>query len=110
MNRMRAFPEEEQPSPEQSSVEKLNSLQKQLDELRNGLTGHPQADATHAAKLGQLAQEIVRSRGRRAAAFESNDLFGEPAWDILLGLYVADDAQLKLSITELCDVAGLPLT
>ena len=109
MNRMRSLPEEEEPRSEQSPVEKLNSLQKQLDELRNGLTGHSKAVAAHAGELGQLAYEIVRSRQRRAAVFGSDDLFGEPAWDIFLALYVATEAQQKLSVTGVCDVAGVPL-
>lgn len=110
MNQRREFPSGEVPVSEQSNLTQLNSLQNQLDELRTRLMGHPNTDATDEAALGQLAQEIVRSRQRRAAVFQSNDLFGEPAWDILLGLYVAEDAQLKLSVTELCDVAGVPPT
>ena len=110
MKQIRAFPDEEGPVSEQASLAKLNALQEQLDDLRTRLMGHPNTDATDEAELAQLAQEIVRSRQRRAAVFQSNDLFGEPAWDILLGLYVATDAQLKLSVTELCDVAGAPPT
>lgn len=110
MNRMRAFPDEEVPVSKQAGLATLNSLQEQLDDLRGRLMGHPNTQATDAAALGQLAQEIVRSRRRRAAVFQSDDLFGEPAWDILLGLYVADDAHLKLSVTEVCDVAAVPLT
>lgn len=109
MNRMRSFSDEEQPRPEQSSVQQRTSLQKQLDELRNGLTGRSNDDATDAGELGQLAQEIVRSRQRRAAVFGDDDLFGEPAWDIFLALYLASEAQQKLSVTGLCDFAGVPL-
>ena len=109
MNRMRKFSDEEEPRSKQSRVAKMNSLHKQLDELRNGLAGHSKADAPHAGELGQLAYEIVRSRQRRAAVFEDDDLFGEPAWDIFLALYVAAEAQQKLSVTGVCDVAGVPL-
>ena len=110
MNRRGAFPGEDVPGSEQANLAKLNALQEQLDELRDGLMGHPNADAIDATTLGQLAWEIVRSRRRRAAVFRSSDLFGEPAWDILLGLYVAGQAQQKLSVSGVCDVARVPLT
>ena len=110
MNRIREFLDEKILGSQDSNLAKLNSLQKQLDDLRDSLIAHQSDDSADKATLGRLAQEIVRSRQRRAAVFHSNDLFGEPAWDILLGLYVADDAQQKLSVTEVCDAAGLPLT
>lgn len=91
------------------ALARLNSLQKQLDELRAGLIGHSKAEAAEAAELGQLAQEIFHSRQRRAAVFGDSDLFGEPAWDIFLALFAAHEAQHKLSVTDVCDVAGVPL-
>jgi DNA-binding MarR family transcriptional regulator len=93
----------------QPALARLNALQKQLDELRIRLIAHPEADAVDAEDLGQLAQEIVLSRQRRSDVFGDGDLFGEPAWDIFLALYAAQEAQHKLSVTGVCDVAGLPL-
>jgi MarR family transcriptional regulator, temperature-dependent positive regulator of motility len=87
----------------------LNLLQKQLDELRDRLTAHPKGDAIDLGELGRLAQEIFRSRQQRAAIFRDDDLFGEPAWDIFLALYTAHEAQHKLSLTDVCGVAGVPL-
>ena len=110
MNRMRAFPDDAAPGLEQSSLAKLNSLQEQLDDLRDRLVAPTNTDATDAATLGQLALEIVRSRRRRVAVFGNSDLFGEPAWDILLGLYVAEQAQQKLAVTSVIEVARVPLT
>jgi DNA-binding MarR family transcriptional regulator len=107
---MRDLLDEKLPGSQNPSLAKLNSIQEQLDELRDRLIGHQSDDSTDMLTLGRLAQEILRSRRRRFAVFQGSGLFGEPAWDILLWLYVADDAQQKLSITELCDVAGLPLS
>ena len=73
------------------------------------MTAHPAADAMDADDLGQLAREIVFSRQRRADVFGDGDLFGEPAWDIFLVLYAAQEAQHKLSVTGVCDVAKVPL-
>lgn len=93
----------------QPALVRLNSIQKQLDELRERLTGHPKAGAMDATELGHLAQQIFFSRQRRAEVFESSNLFGEPAWDIFLALYAAQEAQHKLSVSDVCDVAGVPL-
>jgi len=109
MTRMRAFPEDEVTASKQADLAKLNSLQDQLDDLRNRLMGHPATAAADEAALGQLAQEIVILRQRRAAVFGNSDLFGEPAWEIFLALYSAHEAQQKLSVTGLCEGAGLPL-
>jgi DNA-binding MarR family transcriptional regulator len=73
------------------------------------LVEHPRTAATDKAALGQLAQEIVLLRKRRAAAFGNSDLFGEPAWEIFLALYAAHEAQHKLSVTGVCEEARLPL-
>jgi DNA-binding MarR family transcriptional regulator len=84
-------------------------LQKQLDELRNRLIAQTRGDAVDAGELRQLAQEIFRSRQRRAAMFRDDDLFGEPAWDIFLALYTAEEAQHELSVTDVCGAAGVPM-
>lgn len=38
------------------------------------------------------------------------DLFGEPAWDILLDLYEAKLAEFRLSVSSVCIGTGLPAT
>ena len=107
---MREFRGDEVPGSEQPALARLNSLQKQLDELRNRLTAHPEAEPLDVEDLGQLAREIVFSRQRRADVFGDGDLFGEPAWDIFLALYAAQEAQQKLSISSVCDIAAVPPT
>ena len=108
MNRMRAFPDDSKPDSDQNALSQLNSIQSQLDDLRHRLAAHPNNESMDAANLGQLAQEIIRSRRRRAEAFGHTDLFGEPAWDILLGLYVAAEAQQKLTVSAVCEISGVP--
>jgi MarR family transcriptional regulator, temperature-dependent positive regulator of motility len=109
MTRMRAFPEDEVTASKQANIAKLDSLQDQLDDLRNRLMEHPSAAPADKAALGQIAQEIVLLRQRRAAVFGNSDLFGEPAWEIFLTLYSAHEAQQKLSVTGVCEEARLPL-
>ncbi|MEQ1499493.1 MAG: MarR family transcriptional regulator [Novosphingobium sp.] len=59
--------------------------------------------------LGRLALEEYRERRRRSKYFESN-LFGEPAWDMMLDLFIAAVAEKRLSITALCYGSGSPPT
>jgi len=59
--------------------------------------------------LREHARQIRFSRDRRQKFFDRN-LFGEPAWDILLTLYVIDDDQRRLSTRQIADLARQPLT
>lgn len=57
------------------------------------------------------AIEIYRSRRRRDAAFgDDADLFGEPAWDILLDLVDADAHGRRISVTSASLAASVPAT
>jgi len=91
----------------------LEKLQTQLDQLRAKLSSAPEEDVPAKAGdelvLAQLSKEIVRSRRRRDRMFDA-DLFGEPAWDILLELYAAQCLQEKLSVSSVCFVSAVPPT
>lgn len=56
-----------------------------------------------------MAREIYEERQRRVKYF-SADLFGEPGWDILLDLYVAEKQNLDVSVTSACIGANVPST
>lgn len=54
---------------------------------------------------------MLQSRRRRARCFPGfADLFGDPAWDILLDLYVAQHRGIPVYISDACVAAGLPAT
>lgn len=53
---------------------------------------------------------LYQSRRIRDSIFESPGLFGEPAWDILLGLARAEHQGKVSSITSLCQDAAVPGT
>ena len=55
-------------------------------------------------KLATIAMSIYRARRRRSKFFEAS-LFAEPAWDMLLDLFVACVRGRKVSVTSLCRAA-----
>lgn len=57
-----------------------------------------------------MAQQLYQMRRRRAVCFGSSDLFGEPAWDMLLDLYIAHARGQSVSVTSACIGAAVPAT
>lgn len=60
-------------------------------------------------KLVRFAKQIKAIRDSRIALLDAS-LFGEPAWNILLALYVAAGERYALSISALCAESGVPAT
>ena len=90
----------------------VQRLQEQLDELRGSLaseTAERPTDELDDATIDRLVREIVRSRRRRESHYQA-ELFGEPAWDILLELYAAEQAYQKLSVSSVCVASAVPAT
>jgi DNA-binding MarR family transcriptional regulator len=61
---------------------------------------------------GASAQEIravIRARRLRAQFF-GQDMFADPAWDMLLDLYAASLEQRRVSVSSLCIAAAVPPT
>jgi DNA-binding MarR family transcriptional regulator len=52
---------------------------------------------------------VIRARRLRARYF-SEDLFADPAWDMLLDLLQAEIAQLRVPVSSLCIAAAVPAT
>lgn len=55
------------------------------------------------------ARLVVTSRRAREQYFP-RDLFGEAAWDILLALYVTEDAGARFTVSKLAECIGVPLS
>ncbi|MCJ2181760.1 MarR family winged helix-turn-helix transcriptional regulator [Novosphingobium sp. 1949] len=56
-----------------------------------------------------FVRKILRQRQLRARFFEG-DLFGDPAWDMLLDLTAARKEGKRVSVTSLCIASGVPPT
>ncbi len=61
-------------------------------------------------KYAQRARAIYATRRRRDAIFGKPELFGEPAWDILLDLYVAYVDEKPVSVSSACIGSAAPPT
>ena len=58
----------------------------------------------------EVAREIYATRRSRTAIFDNHELFGEPAWDILLDLYVAHVESKPVSVSSACIGSAAPPT
>lgn len=59
---------------------------------------------------GELARQSYEDRRQRDRVFNDPALFGEPAWDILLDLFVSYRDGRKISTSSACIGAAVPPT
>jgi hypothetical protein len=79
-------------------------------EPENGGPGERLARATRPSLPDpRLVRKIIRQRQLRARFFDG-DLFGDPAWDMLLDLTAARVEHTRVSVTSLCIASGVPPT
>ncbi|MBB4612516.1 MarR family winged helix-turn-helix transcriptional regulator [Novosphingobium taihuense] len=58
----------------------------------------------------RLALSLYALRRKRDAVSARKGLFGEPGWDILLDLYIADRRRTEIQVSSVCLDAGVPST
>ncbi|EAQ30101.1 hypothetical protein NAP1_04975 [Erythrobacter sp. NAP1] len=58
----------------------------------------------------EFAREAYTMRRRRGTIFDNQELFGEPAWDILLDLYIAHVERKTVSVSSACIGSAAPPT
>ena len=66
-----------------------------------------------SADIPEVSVDTIRSviRARRLRSrFFAEDLFADPAWDMLLDLFQAELAQLRVPVSSLCIAAAVPAT
>ncbi len=59
--------------------------------------------------LARLVSRMIRAREKRAAVFSPN-LFSDPAWDIMLTLFLAQLRQRRMAASDLSSATAVPLT
>lgn len=68
-----------------------------------------EAEPTAPDMTGQEVRALIRARRLRAQFFD-DDLFGDPAWDMLLDLFAAGIERRQVSVSSLCIAAAVPPT
>ncbi|EJU11270.1 MULTISPECIES: MarR family transcriptional regulator [Sphingomonadales] len=56
------------------------------------------------------AKRLLRRRTLRKQLVGAHDLFGEPAWEMLIDLFIHECERKPLSISAVCVTAGLPMS
>jgi DNA-binding MarR family transcriptional regulator len=57
----------------------------------------------------ETVRSVIRARRLRSRYFDE-ELFADPAWDMLLDLFQAEIAQLRVPVSSLCIAAAVPAT
>jgi DNA-binding MarR family transcriptional regulator len=92
--------------PDETVIDEANSEDSPAQQTANSGgedCPHPEAMANGSA-LGQRAREILVMRRKRYPIF-GRAMFGEPAWDMLLLLYLSGATSAKM-VSELAELAG----
>ena len=96
-------------------AEELKAIAMRLTELSNNsdLDHYVRVTASNPpakdARLLEVAKSAYQFR-RRRANWLPDALFGEPAWDMLLDLFIAHSSSRDISVTSLCIAANVPPT
>lgn len=90
-------------------VEELAERLAQLEALAAKPNEVPPARDVSDETLARIARTIYRARQRREKFFPG-DLFAEPAWDMLLDLFISKAQGKRVLTTSLCIAANVPQT
>jgi len=86
----------------------LAALAGQISVIRRGARAPTQAKRASESCLA-IAERLHLARRRRGRHFRDK-LFCDPAWDILLDLFIAAERGRDISVTSACLAAGVPST
>lgn len=86
-------------------------LSSSLDEnaRSSGFNNAPEENLSEAEVSEELVGGLIRAR-RERSRYLSQELFAEPAWDMLLDLLQAELGQRRVSVSSLCIASGVPST
>ena len=100
-------------SPKEQSqlIALANDLQSAIDRL-GSLTGRQRLDDEGRESLFRLeaARTEIRRREKRNQLFDCLELFIDPAWNMLLDLYVATRENRDVGVNSLCIASKVPTT
>jgi hypothetical protein len=117
----RAFAERYEDVASDRNAERLRQLSEEVSRIASTLArlsagpGAPQPgpELSPVTTIPNVSAETVRAviRARRLRArYFPEDMFADPAWDMLLDLLQAEIAQLRVPVSSLCIAAAVPAT
>lgn len=81
-----------------------------IDQKLSIIKSQASSSAAENVEALEKAKRHYRSRRQRDLLFENPNLFGEPAWDMLVDLFIATEEGKKISVSSLCVAAAVPMT
>jgi len=90
----------------------IEAVSKRLADLETDRKGTPRGPASIGfsdEKLATIAISMYRARRHRTAHFDAG-LFADPAWDMLLDLFINKVRGIRISTISLCLAAHVPST
>lgn len=108
---MKPDPRRDRQHQDALSPEDVQGAVRVLQTLQTALQGGRLKGVTHGShdKVVRFAKCLRAMRGDRSRLFDST-LFGEPSWDILLALFIADREGVRVNISTACQESGVPET
>jgi DNA-binding MarR family transcriptional regulator len=92
----------------QISDEDFASIERILAKIVEAKAGNGETE--HGSdRLQRVARALLAIRRRRSDYLHAA-MFGEPAYDMLIGLYVAEDSGEAVTVARLSEIAGVPLS
>lgn len=93
----------------------LSSMEAIVAKARRIADNVPSEQSVAKSSISALdaARRIVARRRKRNSAFRMHslgDVFGEPAWDMMLDLFIADRTGTRISVSSLCIGSNAPPT
>ena len=92
------------------TAEQDDANEKLLSLVADSATIPPASEGGDHPLWLDLAREHYRNRRRRDKIFGTETLFGEPAWDVLLDLFIAAKENRQVSVMSACIGAAVPST
>lgn len=94
-------------------IDTTDTLRTKLHEVLTALENLPSEESLPIGRSRTVTERdvlaILKARRRRTRFFP-DDLFADPAWDILLELYAAELGQRRIAISSVCLGAAVPAT
>ena len=107
-SKVRNLPASARPGPRHLPASSLGDLSQRIAEIETRLSLAGGARDYSDTALAAVAERLYRARRRRTRHFPA--LFAEPAWDMLLDLFVARVRGTLVSTTSLCVAGAVPDT